>query len=119
MNTKLSPIEQHFIEVWTRFLWVLVSPLATFALVQVEIFVWVEFSYDFGWSFLTLFWFGIWVTGFSLVSQILNLIRFDYRELWNVIITPFDVSVNPVCLITDNQNLIIDNQVKYTRTDLN
>ncbi len=112
MNTKLSPIEHHFIEVWTDFLWRLVSPLATFALVQVEIFVWVEFSYDSSWSFLTLFWLGILVTGLGLISQILNLIRFNYSELWKVIITPFDAPVDSNAMITSNQS-------KYSRVDLN
>ncbi len=119
LSAKLSPIERHFIDVWTSFMFALLMPLSTFALIQVEIYVWVEFSYDFGFVFLSLFMFGIWVTAVTLVKQILVLLRFDYEELYRVIFTPFDTSINANELITDNQKLITSNQVKYTRVDLN
>lgn len=89
MDTKLSESEQRFVDVYTAFIWAVISPLSTFALINVELYVWVEFSHFLNWFLLTLFLIGIVVTVVSLVKQILYLIRFDFKELWYVLFTPF------------------------------
>jgi hypothetical protein len=82
---NLSRSEQRFIRVWSDFILSFFIPLSTFALIQVELFVWVEFSYFLNWFLLGLFLVGILMTGISLVRQILYFIRFDFRELWYVV----------------------------------